>query len=94
VIGAEAVTTEPSGASSVYQTTEEVAGTVTVCPLTVMVCGEDSSSIWTVLTTPGRGSSPKVAVLTVTVTVDDPAGGEKVIGAVHAAGLGEPTGSP
>jgi hypothetical protein len=76
------------------QVEEPSAGTVTVCPLTVMVCVELSSSIWAVLATPGRGSSPKVAVLTVTVTVDDPAGGEKVIGAVHASGLGEPTGSP
>ena len=75
-----------------WQVEAPIAGTVTFCPLTVMVCSEACSWICTVLATPGSGS-PKVSLLTGTETVDDPEG-EKVLAEVQFSGVGVPTGTP
>lgn len=53
------------------------------------------SWILTVLYTPGMGSTPsKLAVFTTTLTLAEPDAGVKVLGLVHASGLGAPTLTP
>jgi hypothetical protein len=61
----------------------------------MMVCAVVFSWILTVLYTPGMGSTPpNVAAFTTTLTLAEPDAGVKVLGLVHAAGLGAPTLTP